>query len=482
MGFFLNVERSLTGRPWRARLDAAGEARALAIAQASGQSELMARVLAGRGVALDRSRAPSRADLARADARPLCVARHGGGDAAPRARRSAGERVAIFGDYDVDGAASAALLSEYLEACGCPTMIHIPDRVAEGYGPNSEAMAAFANAGATLVVTVDCGAVSHEPIAEAKRLGLDVVVFDHHQAPERLPDALAVVDPNRQDDLSGLGYLSRRRRRLHGPRRAQSRASRGGLLSRARGARSQGRARSRRAGDRRRRRAARRPQPRLRHARPRRDAPARTPGPGGLVRRGGRRRAAARLSPRLSRRPAHQRGRPHRRFRARRAAVDDARRTQSARHRRRARPPQSRPPADRIGCSGRGRSGGAARAGARGARRGGGGGGRGLAVGRRWADRGAAEGAFRAARLCAGPEGARGDGLGALDSRRRSRPRRALGRRSGSRAEGRRPRHGGGRDTRRRAGSANSAPFSRKSSPSRSPRRAPFLAWRSTPR
>jgi single-stranded-DNA-specific exonuclease len=117
------------------------------------------------------------------------------------------ERVAIFGDYDVDGAASAALLSEYLEACGCPTSIHIPDRVAEGYGPNNEAMAAFARAGASLVVTVDCGAVSHEPIAEAKRLGLDVIVFDHHHAPEKPPDALAVVDPNRQDDLSGLGYL-----------------------------------------------------------------------------------------------------------------------------------------------------------------------------------------------------------------------------------------------------------------------------------
>ncbi len=86
--------------------------------------------------------------------------------------------------------------------------MHIPDRVTEGYGPNAEAIASFAAKGATLVVTVDCGAVSHQPFEAASRLGLDVIVFDHHQAPDALPKALALVDPNRQDDLSGLGYLS----------------------------------------------------------------------------------------------------------------------------------------------------------------------------------------------------------------------------------------------------------------------------------
>ena len=90
----------------------------------------------------------------------------------------------------------------------CETIVHIPDRVTEGYGPNAEAIAAFAAKGATLVVTVDCGVVSHEPFEHAARLGLDVIVFDHHQAPEALPRAFALVDPNRQDDLSGLGYLS----------------------------------------------------------------------------------------------------------------------------------------------------------------------------------------------------------------------------------------------------------------------------------
>jgi single-stranded-DNA-specific exonuclease len=205
--FFLGVEHSLTGRSWRARLDAAGEARALAISQMSGQSELMARVLAGRGVAIadvERYLDPTLRDLM-----PDPFALRDMPQAIERLKQAVErqEGVAIFGDYDVDGASSAALLSEYLEACGCATLIHIPDRVTEGYGPSVDAMASFKERGADLVVTVDCGAVSHEPFAAAKRLGLDVIVFDHHQAPENLPLALAIVDPNRQDDLSGLGYL-----------------------------------------------------------------------------------------------------------------------------------------------------------------------------------------------------------------------------------------------------------------------------------
>jgi single-stranded-DNA-specific exonuclease len=205
--FFLDVERSVLGRPWRSRLNGAGEALALAIAQVSGQSDLMARVLAGRGVKLEeveRYLDPTLRDLM---PDPFTMR-----DMKPAVARLAyavqrGERAAIFGDYDVDGATSAALLAQYLNDCGCQTIVHIPDRVIEGYGPNVEAMRAFAAQGANLIVTVDCGIVSHEPFAQARSLGLDVIVFDHHQAPELLPDALALVDPNRQDDLSGLGYL-----------------------------------------------------------------------------------------------------------------------------------------------------------------------------------------------------------------------------------------------------------------------------------
>jgi single-stranded-DNA-specific exonuclease len=206
--YFLDVERSALGRPWRARLDAAGEAQALAIAQIAGHSDLMARVLAGRGVkaeAVEKYLDPTIRDLM---PDPFTLRDMEKATARLVAAATRGEKVAIFGDYDVDGATSAALLAEYLDACGLETIVHIPDRVFEGYGPNSAAMRAFASGGAKLVVTVDCGATSHDAIAEAKALGLDAIVFDHHQAPEILPPALAVVDPNRQDDLSGLGYLS----------------------------------------------------------------------------------------------------------------------------------------------------------------------------------------------------------------------------------------------------------------------------------
>ena len=119
-----------------------------------------------------------------------------------------GETIAIFGDYDVDGATSAALLARFLRQAGVEPLIHIPDRLFEGYGPNVEAVRSLAARGATLLVTVDCGTTSVEPLAEARALGVDVVVIDHHQADEVLPPALAIVNPNRRDDLSGLGYLA----------------------------------------------------------------------------------------------------------------------------------------------------------------------------------------------------------------------------------------------------------------------------------
>src|SRR5580698_6143132 len=205
--YFLDVETSALGQPWRPRLDAAGELHALAIAQIGGHDELIARVLAGRGVlpdAVDRHLAPSFRDLMPDPYRLRDMAA-----ATERLRRAimAHEKVAIFSDYDVDGACSAALLSEYLNACGLETIVHIPDRVTEGYGPNAEAIHGFASQGATLMVTVDCGAVSREPFEVASELGLEVIVFDHHQAPETLPKTAALVDPNREDDLSGLGYL-----------------------------------------------------------------------------------------------------------------------------------------------------------------------------------------------------------------------------------------------------------------------------------
>jgi single-stranded-DNA-specific exonuclease len=205
---FLGVENSATGRAWRDRLDERGAARALAIAQRHELPELLARILAGRNVEaeavdafLDPAIKRSMPDPNVLTAMPEAAARIA--DAMTR-----GESIAIFGDYDVDGATSAAVLARFLRQGGIEPIIHIPDRLFEGYGPNVEAVRALAARGATLLVTVDCGTTSIEPLSEAKALGMDVVVIDHHQADEALPPAVAIVNPNRRDDLSGLGYLA----------------------------------------------------------------------------------------------------------------------------------------------------------------------------------------------------------------------------------------------------------------------------------
>jgi single-stranded-DNA-specific exonuclease len=205
---FLGVARSLTDKLWRDRLDARGAAQALAIVQRHQLPELLARVLAGRGVDIDavpdfldptiRKLMPDPFTVTEMEAAAKRIA-----DAAVK-----GEKVAIFGDYDVDGATSAALLTWHLRHCGLDPLIHIPDRIFEGYGPNTEAVRALAAKGATLLVTVDCGTTSIEPLAEARRLGMSVVVIDHHQAGTELPEVDALVNPNRLDDLSGLGHLA----------------------------------------------------------------------------------------------------------------------------------------------------------------------------------------------------------------------------------------------------------------------------------
>jgi single-stranded-DNA-specific exonuclease len=205
---FLGVENSATGRAWRDRLDERGASRALAIAQRHELPELLARILAGRNVEADAVDAFLDPTIKRTMPDPNVLT------AMPEAATriadamTRGESIAIFGDYDVDGATSAAVLARFLRSGGVEPIIHIPDRLFEGYGPNVEAVRALAARGATLLVTVDCGTTSIEPLAEAKALGMDVVVIDHHQADEALPPAAAIVNPNRRDDLSGLGYLA----------------------------------------------------------------------------------------------------------------------------------------------------------------------------------------------------------------------------------------------------------------------------------
>src|SRR5580704_11562580 len=161
---FLGVENSATGRAWRDRLDERGSARALAIAQRHDLPELLARILAGRNIEPDAVEAFLDPTIKRLMPDPhvltaMQAAAERIADAVTR-----GESVAIFGDYDVDGATSSALLARYLRQCGVNPIIHIPDRLFEGYGPNVEAVRALAARGATLLVTVDCGTTSIEPL------------------------------------------------------------------------------------------------------------------------------------------------------------------------------------------------------------------------------------------------------------------------------------------------------------------------------
>jgi single-stranded-DNA-specific exonuclease len=204
----LGVESSATGQAWRDRLDERAAAQALAIAQRHDMPELLARILAGRNVELDAVEAFLDPAIKRTMPDPHVLS--GMKEAAERLADAMmrGECVAIFGDYDVDGATSAALLARFLRFGGIEPLIHIPDRLFEGYGPNVEAVRALAARGTALLVTVDCGTTSIEPLAAARKSGVDVIVIDHHRADETLPPAIAIVNPNRRDDLSGLGHLA----------------------------------------------------------------------------------------------------------------------------------------------------------------------------------------------------------------------------------------------------------------------------------
>ncbi len=203
---FLDVRQSAKGLAWRQRLEPGQENSALAIAQSHGIPDLVARVMAARGVGADeaeqflkptiRDLLPDPATLTDVDA------------AAKRIATAIGknEQVAIFGDYDVDGAASSALLKRFLAHFGLAAEIYIPDRIFEGYGPNPDAMRDLA-ARASLIVTVDCGTTSAAAIDAALQAGSDVVVLDHHQVGEGFPHGVPVVNPNRDDDMSGQGHL-----------------------------------------------------------------------------------------------------------------------------------------------------------------------------------------------------------------------------------------------------------------------------------
>jgi single-stranded-DNA-specific exonuclease len=202
MGVALNIERSVSGQPWRWRREPD---------PSLAMDALVDELLLARGVV--------RGDLARhRDPRirdflpdPSCFQ-----DMDKGARRLAdavqrGERIAIFGDYDVDGATSAALLTLLLRRLGAEPIVYIPDRLMEGYGPSGKALVELKGRGASVAVCVDCGAQAFEALEEAASAGLDVVVVDHHQCATLLPLAHALINPNRLDeseDGAAHGHLA----------------------------------------------------------------------------------------------------------------------------------------------------------------------------------------------------------------------------------------------------------------------------------
>ncbi len=205
--FFLGVSQSALGQAWFDSLDRDDTNKALAISQKFGLNALLARILAARSVeeedAVDyltptlKKLMPNPTkfvDMEKAAARLVKAIENK-------------EQVAIFGDYDVDGACSSAILSKFLNFFQLKTKIYIPDRIVEGYGPNPTAMEMLAREGASLIVTVDCGANSPEAIKAARNVGADVVVLDHHQMGEIHNEANALVNPNRPDDRSEQGHL-----------------------------------------------------------------------------------------------------------------------------------------------------------------------------------------------------------------------------------------------------------------------------------
>ena len=206
MQVVLGVERSYSGKRW---VERTGDPRqALALAQQLELPENVGRILSSRGVGADdaegflnprlNAQLPDPSHLKDMD---LAVARLA--DAIVD-----GEQVAVFGDYDVDGATSAALLRRYFRAAGRDLMVYIPDRIKEGYGPNWPALRQLRDAGAGIVITVDCGTTAYAPLKEAAAAGLDVIVADHHIAEAGLPEAYAVINPNRLDETSEHGQTA----------------------------------------------------------------------------------------------------------------------------------------------------------------------------------------------------------------------------------------------------------------------------------
>ena len=203
---FLNVGESLSGKRWE--LLEGDDRIALAMAQRLGIPEVAGRVMASRGVSLDEAEVFLEPTLRALLPDPFHLKDMD--KAADRLTKAIieGEKIAVFGDYDVDGSTSSALVVRYLRSVGAAYEVYIPDRLTEGYGPNGPALEKLRGNGASLAVTVDCGTTAHDALQAGRNAGLDIIVIDHHEAESLLPPAFAVVNPCRLDETSSHRHMA----------------------------------------------------------------------------------------------------------------------------------------------------------------------------------------------------------------------------------------------------------------------------------
>ncbi len=202
----LSISQSILGKNWA--FSQTDERLAQGISQSFGLPEILGRLLVARGIRFEE--VEGFLNPAIKTQLPDPVALKDMEKAATRIADAimARQKVAVFGDYDVDGATSSALLKRFFKSVGADLRIYIPDRIREGYGPNAPALLKLKNEGMDVVITVDCGVTAFDALAAGTAAGLDIIVLDHHRAEAKMPDAYAVVNPNRLDDESGQGQLA----------------------------------------------------------------------------------------------------------------------------------------------------------------------------------------------------------------------------------------------------------------------------------
>ena len=205
---FMGVTLSASSRTWSENLSNPQQTQAIAISQQYGLPEILGRVLAARNLEVEDI--PSFLEPKFKDFMPDPSTITDMDQVCDRVFTAivSGEKIGIIGDYDVDGATSVALLGRFLRFVGIDFVFHIPDRVTEGYGPSVSAIHMLKEQGVTLLVTLDCGSIAFVEFEEAKKLDLDVVVIDHHQLGDDLPETMGLINPNREDDASELCNLA----------------------------------------------------------------------------------------------------------------------------------------------------------------------------------------------------------------------------------------------------------------------------------